>query len=114
MMCPNCGGATLSVHSVSLANPQAVASKVRAVQRVECPAGCGVSDRQLHEVGLMWSSASSAQGVGDSMDVSLFALGADRCDVGHPTLPHSTCVLRVGHGAAHRSSTEADEGSEWR
>ena len=114
MLCPNCGGATLSVQSVSMSRPQAVASKVRAVQRVECPAACGVSDRQLHEVGLMWSSASSAPGADVLMDVSMFALGADRCDVGHPTLPNASCVLRVGHGAAHRSSTEAGEGCEWR
>ncbi len=112
MMCPNCGGATLSVHSVSMSRPQAVASKVRAVQRVECTASCGVSDRQLHEVGLMWSSDSIAPGV----DVSLFSLGADRCDVGHPTRADTSCVLRVGHGAAHQGpggAVEASEGCEW-
>jgi type IV pilus biogenesis protein CpaD/CtpE len=109
MMCPNCGEATLSVQSVSMSRPQAIASKVRAVQLVECTAACGVSDRQLHEVGLMWSSDSNSAGV----DVSLFARGADRCDVGHPTLPDTSCVLRVGHGAAHRCSAESSEGCEW-
>ena len=37
----------------------------------------------------------------------------DRCEISHPSLPEIRCVMPVGHGGPHRSSTQADEGYEW-
>ena len=37
----------------------------------------------------------------------------DRCEISHPSLPEIRCVMHVGHGGPHRSSTQADEGYEW-
>ena len=41
------------------------------------------------------------------------ALGDDKCDVSHPSIPNVRCALRVGHGSRHAGSTREGEGHAW-
>ena len=108
--CPNCGQDTLTVSSTAASRRGDPVSKTRFVHRVNCTAECGLSDRQVHGAGLVWSGdrvpAASRRPLWDLL------LGEDRCDVAHPTLPDTYCSLRVGHGGWHRRSAGVDGSCE--
>lgn len=98
--CPACGLNTLVLRTVAASRIGDFARKVRKVNRVECEAGCDLTDSQMRGAGVAGLS-DRRRPVDDPAPSWQETLGEDRCDVADPTVTGVSCPLRVGHGGAH-------------
>jgi hypothetical protein len=110
--CPTCSQDTLLVSTVAASRLGDPTSKTQVVHRVSCVAGCRLSERQVHDAGLMWSGDQRKQ-ASPSDPGGTLPLGEDRCDVRHPAIPDAACVLHVGHGSDHQSTATSADAHQW-
>jgi hypothetical protein len=109
LSCPNCGRCTLDVYRVSASRWRERAAADTSCQRVECTAGCDVTDEQLLSIGLVPPRDRSAPLIQEAR----LPLGEDRCDDPYPQVLDMRCGLHVGHGGRHRGSTRGGEAVQW-
>ncbi len=59
-----------------------------------------------------WKRDEAPESPGQEPDFTT-ALGDDKCDVSHPSIPYLRCALRVGHGSRHAGSSRDGDSHAW-